>query len=77
VTSPALIGGSKKLITNDKGQLHFPALLPGTYLRDLATKVGIGSAPHLAHAAHSDLGSDLIRAEAGASRESHGKWPRL
>ena len=45
--------------------------------RDLPTKVGIGGAPDLAHAAHPDLGSDLIRAEAGASSQSHGKWLRL
>ena len=32
---------------------------------------------HLAHAAHADLGGDLIRAEAGASSQSHGKWLRL
>ena len=31
----------------------------------------------LAHAAHADLGSDLIRAEAGARSQSHGKWLRL
>ena len=45
--------------------------------RDLPTQVGVGGAIHLAHAAHADLGSDLIRAEAGASSQSHGKWLRL
>jgi len=45
--------------------------------RDLATKVGIRGAPHLAHAAHSDWGGDFIRADAAANSESHSKWPRL
>ena len=45
--------------------------------RDLATKVSVGGALDLAHAAHSDLGGDFIRAEAGAGSQSHGKWLRL
>ena len=45
--------------------------------RDLATEVGVRGAPHLAHAAHADLGGDFIGAEAGASSQSHGKWLRL
>ena len=40
-------------------------------------KVGISRAIHLTHAADADLGGDFIRAEAGASSESHGKWLRL
>ena len=44
---------------------------------DLATKVYIGGAPHLTHAAHANLGGDFIRAEADANSESHGKWLRL
>jgi protocatechuate 3,4-dioxygenase beta subunit len=35
VTSPALIGGSVTMTTNDRGQLRFPALTPGTYTVDV------------------------------------------
>src|SRR5437763_15123824 len=35
VTSPALIGGPATLITNEKGQLRFLALPPGTYALDI------------------------------------------
>jgi TonB dependent receptor/Carboxypeptidase regulatory-like domain len=35
VTSTALIGGSATLATNEKGQLRFQALTPGTYLLDI------------------------------------------
>ena len=45
--------------------------------RDLPFQVRVSSAIHLTHAAHSDLGGDFIRAEAGASSERHGRWPRL
>ena len=45
--------------------------------RDLPTKVGVGGAPHVAYAAHADLGVDFIHAEAGARGQSHGKWLRL
>ena len=31
VTSPALIGGELTTTTNEKGQLRFPVLAPGTY----------------------------------------------
>src|SRR6476659_5924913 len=31
ISSPALIGGTATLITNEKGQLRFPALPPGMY----------------------------------------------
>ena len=31
VSSSALIGGSLTVTTNDKGQLRFPVLTPGTY----------------------------------------------
>src|SRR6185436_20917835 len=31
VTSPALIGGPVAMTTNERGQLRFPALPPGTY----------------------------------------------
>ena len=44
---------------------------------DLPLQVRVSSAIHLTHAAHSDLGGDFIRAEAGASSERHGRWPRL
>jgi hypothetical protein len=35
VSSPALIGGSATLTTNEKGQLRFPALPPGPYALDI------------------------------------------
>ena len=35
VSSPALIGGSATLTTNEKGQLRFPALPPGQYVLDI------------------------------------------
>jgi hypothetical protein len=35
VSSPALIGGVATVITNEKGQLRFPALPPGRYLLDI------------------------------------------
>jgi Carboxypeptidase regulatory-like domain len=35
VSSPSLIGGSATLITNEKGQLRFPALPPGPYVLDI------------------------------------------
>src|ERR1700730_12964936 len=38
VSSSALIGGPATLATNEKGQLRFPALAPGTYVLDIAMK---------------------------------------
>jgi hypothetical protein len=38
VSSSALIGGPATLATNEKGQLRFPALPPGTYGLDIAMK---------------------------------------
>ena len=35
VTSPALIGGPSTVTTNEKGQLRFPALPPGSYALDI------------------------------------------
>src|SRR5262245_32235250 len=35
VTSPALIGGSATMATNDRGQLRFPVLAPGSYALDI------------------------------------------
>src|SRR6185295_9479006 len=35
VSSPAMIGGPATLTTNDKGQLRFVALPPGTYMLDI------------------------------------------
>src|SRR5262245_38461821 len=35
VASPALIGGSATISTNDGGQLRFPVLAPGTYVLDV------------------------------------------
>ena len=35
VSSPALIGGVAQLTTNEKGQLRFPALPPGSYVLDI------------------------------------------
>ena len=35
ISSPALIGGPVTLPTNDRGQLHFLALPPGTYVLDI------------------------------------------
>src|SRR3977135_1848586 len=35
VSSPALIGGSATLTTNEKGQLRFPARPPGQYVLDI------------------------------------------
>ena len=35
VNSPALIGGPAILTTNEKGQLRFPALPPGSYVIDI------------------------------------------
>src|SRR5258708_24406489 len=35
VSSPALIGGSATLTTNEKGQWRFPALPPGLYTLDV------------------------------------------
>jgi hypothetical protein len=43
ITSPALIGGPSRLITNDKGQLRFYALPPGSYVIDIDRK---GFAPY-------------------------------
>jgi hypothetical protein len=34
-SSPALIGGVAQLVTNEKGQLRFPALPPGSYVLDI------------------------------------------
>ena len=36
VSSPALIGGTTALTTNEKGQLRFPTLPPGSYVLDIA-----------------------------------------
>jgi len=36
ISSPALIGGPATLTTNEKGQLRFPALSPGSYALDIA-----------------------------------------
>jgi TonB dependent receptor-like, beta-barrel/Carboxypeptidase regulatory-like domain len=33
--SPSLIGGPATMITNERGQLRFPVLLPGTYVLDI------------------------------------------
>src|SRR5207244_8265465 len=35
VTSPALIGGPATVSTNERGQLRFPVLPPGTYAVDI------------------------------------------
>ncbi len=35
VTSPALIGGERRTTSNEKGQLRFPALPPGSYTLDI------------------------------------------
>lgn len=35
VTSPSLIGGPATMITNERGQLRFPTLTPGTYSLDI------------------------------------------
>ena len=35
VSSPALIGGAPTVITNEKGQLRFPVLPPGSYVLDI------------------------------------------
>ena len=35
VSSPSLIGGPRIAITNEKGQLRFPALPPGSYVLDV------------------------------------------
>jgi hypothetical protein len=35
LSSPALIGGTETLRTNEKGQLRFPALPPGLYVLDI------------------------------------------
>jgi hypothetical protein len=35
IDSPALIGGPATLTTNEKGQLRFPALAPGSYVLDI------------------------------------------
>src|SRR3954471_5907406 len=35
LSSPALIGGSQILTTNEKGELRFPALPPGQYVLDI------------------------------------------
>jgi Carboxypeptidase regulatory-like domain len=35
ITSPALIGGTLKTTTNERGQLRFPSLPPGTYLLEI------------------------------------------
>jgi hypothetical protein len=38
VSSPALMGGTERLLTNEKGQLRFPALPPGTYVLDIEVR---------------------------------------
>jgi hypothetical protein len=35
VSSPSMIGGSASLTTNERGQLRFPILSPGTYVIDV------------------------------------------
>ena len=35
VSAPVLIGGPQTLISNEKGQLRFPALTPGIYMLDV------------------------------------------
>jgi len=57
VSSPALIGGSETATTNEKGQVRFPALPPGSYVLDIALP---GFAP---------LHEEDIRIGAGASIE--------
>jgi Carboxypeptidase regulatory-like domain len=34
-TSPSLTGGPATMTTNERGQLRFPVLLPGTYVLDI------------------------------------------
>src|SRR5215475_15260986 len=36
-TSPALIGGTATMITDETGRLRFPALAPGSYALDIET----------------------------------------
>src|SRR5687767_1013044 len=36
VSSPVLMGGPETMVTNEKGQLRFPALPPGTYVLEIA-----------------------------------------
>src|SRR5262249_5535265 len=36
VSSPALIGGPVSVTTNDKGQLRFPVLPPGSYVLEIS-----------------------------------------
>jgi hypothetical protein len=43
VSSPALIGGPSTVTTNEKGQLRFPALPPGSYALDIEAQ---GFAPY-------------------------------
>ena len=38
LSSPALIGGTETLRTNEKGQLRFPALPPGLYVLDIQAR---------------------------------------
>ena len=52
VSSPALIGGPETLITNEKGQLRFPALPPGQYVLDIEAP---GFAPY--HEEHIRIGA--------------------
>src|SRR5215216_5921105 len=38
VSSPALMDGQETVVTNEKGQLRFPALPPGRYVLDIEVK---------------------------------------
>ena len=44
---------------------------------DQPIEARVSRLPNLTHAASAKGGQNLIRAEAGASGESHGRWPRL
>ena len=43
----------------------------------LTREVGVRRSIHFAHSALADQGGDLVGAEAGAKRQSHGKWQGL
>jgi hypothetical protein len=58
VSSSALIGGSLTVTTNDKGQLRFPVLTPGTYAVDIELT---GFAPYHEDGLSIGAGSTLAR----------------
>ena len=84
VSSPALIGGPATLTTNEKGQLRFPALPPGSYVIDIEMQgfatyheedIGIGAGATIERTAVLTLGGlaeSVVVEGAGSRIEARG-----